>query len=117
MAWTFTTAATAADVTAPALLTVAGLRRHRRRAQGRGDGEFQRADQGISASTVKFLKTSTGLSVGATVTYDAATRKLTITPSARLAAGTKYRASLTSGLRDLVGNRFAGTSWTFTTAP
>lgn len=118
VSWTFTTSATAADVTAPTLTS----RSPKPKATGVArtasvTATFSEPVTGLSASTVKFTVASTGLGVGATVTYDGATRKLTIKPSSSLARNTTYRVRLTSGFKDLAGNAFAGTSWTFTTAP
>jgi Bacterial Ig-like domain len=53
------------------------------------------------------------------VGYDAATRVATLTPTAALAAGTTYTATLTGGasaIRDVANNPLATVSWTFTTA-
>ncbi len=118
VAWTFTTAATAADVTRPTLVSrspvpsATGVAR-----TSVVTATFSEPITGIAASTVKFTVNSSGVSVGATVTYDGASRKLTIRPSAALASGTTYRVTLTTGLRDLAGNAFVGATWTFTTAP
>jgi hypothetical protein len=47
--------------------------------------------------------------------YNAASQTVTFTPSAALAAGTTYTATV-SGARDTAGNLMAPTNWTFTTA-
>lgn len=75
--------------------------------------------QGVSGSTF-VLKTATGATVPATVTYSAATRTATLDPTASLAADQKYTATLiggTTGIRDTAGTPLATTSWTFTTGP
>jgi subtilisin family serine protease len=75
--------------------------------------------QGVSGSTF-VLKTATGATVPAAVTYSAATRTATLDPSAALAVDSKFTATLiggTSGIRDAAGTPLANTSWTFTTGP
>jgi hypothetical protein len=42
-------------------------------------------------------------------------RTWTLDPIANLTAGRTYTVTLTNGIRDLVGNRFAGATWNFTT--
>jgi len=58
--------------------------------------------------------------VASVVTYDDATRTITLNPNANLTPGRSYTLTLvgtgTSGIRDLAGNRLAATSVTFTTA-
>ena len=54
------------------------------------------------------------------VTFNAATRVLTINPNANLAADTRYTVRLTGGaaaIRDTANNPLASTSWTFLTGP
>ncbi|WP_143591463.1 DUF4082 domain-containing protein [Thermoactinospora rubra] len=53
--------------------------------------------------------------VTGSVSYASATRTLTFTPPAALAAGTTYTATI-SGAKDSTGNQMAPFSWTFTTA-
>jgi hypothetical protein len=81
---------------------------------------FSEPVTGVSTTTVR-LQTDTGqVLVPATVTYDAATRTATLNPNADLAPLTRYRAILTGGptaIRDLAGNPFGSTNWTFTTGP
>jgi len=62
------------------------------------------------------LKPDGGVPVPATVTYDAAAARATLTPSAALATGTRYTATLTTALRTPVGARLAtDVTWAFTT--
>jgi len=72
----------------------------------------------ISGQTVKLSKG--GQQVAATVSYDAATQKATLTPSAPLESSTTYTATISggpSGVADLAGNRLASDySWSFATA-
>jgi hypothetical protein len=75
----------------------------------------------VGGTTVE-LRTSTGVLVPMTVTYDPSTLKVTVTPSAALASSTSYRVTVKGGatdprVKDLAGNSLASDhSWTFTTA-
>ena len=57
--------------------------------------------------------------IGTSITYDAATKKATLTPSATLEAGTTYSATVkggTGGAKDAAGNTLAADKgWSFTT--
>lgn len=118
--WTFTTAA-AADRTAPTVTA----RNPAVNATGVPVGNdvtaiFSEAVQGSSGTTftLKPGTSSSAASVSAQVTYDAATRTVTLNPSANLAASTLYTARLTGGtsaIRDMANNPLANLSWTFTT--
>ena len=55
--------------------------------------------------------------VAATVTYDVVTQKATLTPSANLAANTKYTIKVTAGAKDMGGVPVAPLQQTFTTGP
>jgi hypothetical protein len=74
----------------------------------------------ITTSSVG-LATASGTAVPATVSYDAATRTATLTPTAALAFGTQYRVTVEGGptdprVKDVAGNALAAdTTWTFTT--
>jgi len=61
------------------------------------------------------LRTGTAAPVAATVTT--AGNTVMLNPTATLAAGTRYTATLSSGVTDLAGNALAATSWTFSTGP
>lgn len=58
----------------------------------------------VTASTVKLVKAGTTTAVPATVGYDRATKKATLNPSAKLAKGTRYKATVSTGAKDLAGN-------------
>ena len=50
------------------------------------------------------------------ISYDAATKTATFTPSALLTAGTTYTVTITTGVRDSAGKNFPSDfTWTFTT--
>jgi hypothetical protein len=74
----------------------------------------------ISGSTVE-LRTPSNALVAASVTYAAATRTVTLTPSAALAASTTYTATVRGGatdprVKDAAGNALAANAtWSFTT--
>ena len=64
------------------------------------------------------LKGSNGSLVDAALSYDAATKKATLNPSANLAVNTSYTATIkggTDGVKDKVGNPLADKVWSFTT--
>jgi len=75
----------------------------------------------VGSSTFE-LRDGANALVPATVTYDAASRTATLTPSAALAASTTYTARVRGGatdprIKDLAGNALAAdVSWSFTSA-
>jgi len=75
----------------------------------------------VSSSTVQLQDASSAL-VTATLTYDAASKTATLTPSSALAASSMYTASVKGGatdprVKDLAANALAATyTWSFTTA-
>lgn len=74
---------------------------------------FSEAMQAATISTSTF---SVSGGVTGTVSYDPATWKATFTPSAPLANGTNYTATVSTGAKDMAGNAMASAkSWTFTT--
>ena len=75
---------------------------------------FSESVTGADAATIALTDTH-GLSIAATVSYDSATRRATITPAAQLTSRTSYIVSIGDGVADLAGNAFAPTSFTFTT--
>jgi methionine-rich copper-binding protein CopC len=74
---------------------------------------FNEAVQGSSISFV--LKDASGKAVAATVSYDTVAHVATLTPTAALAAGATYTATV-SGATDYSGDAMAAVSWSFTTA-
>jgi hypothetical protein len=78
----------------------------------------------INGTTFKLLKTGSTNNVRAAFAYNAASQKAILNPNKRLAAGTKYKAVVTTGAEDLAGNALdqdpttAGDqqkTWTFVT--
>jgi hypothetical protein len=75
----------------------------------------------LSSSTFTLAPVDSSGNVGqpitATVTYDSATKKATLDPSADLNPGTKYTATVTTGAKDKAGNPLISAKvWSFTTA-
>jgi hypothetical protein len=67
---------------------------------------FSEAMQGssVNTATFKLKKAGTTTFLGATVTYDPATKKATLNPTNNLQSGATYIATVTSGAKDLAGN-------------
>lgn len=59
----------------------------------------------VNANTVELFEVGSTTAIAATVSYDAATRGATLNPNANLKLGTKYKAVVTAGARDLAGNQ------------
>jgi hypothetical protein len=57
-----------------------------------------------------------GTQIGASVSYNAATRTATLHPNAALSYSTTYTAQLISAIADSAGNPLEAVSWSFTTA-
>jgi hypothetical protein len=69
----------------------------------------------VQPATISFvLRDPANNPVVAATTYDSATRTATLTPTASLAPGTTYTATV-SGTQDIVGNVMDPVSWSFTT--
>jgi hypothetical protein len=70
--------------------------------------------EAVQSATITFeLRDQSGNLVPASVTYDEATRTVTLDPEAELLPLTTYTATL-SGATDAAGNAMASTTWTFT---
>ncbi len=76
----------------------------------------------VNTNTVRLRSTTSGASLAAGVTYDAAARVARLTPASALAPATSYTATLMGGasdprIKDVAGNALASTvEWSFTTA-
>jgi hypothetical protein len=78
---------------------------------------FSKAMNPATISTSTFTVAGPSGTVAGTVTYVAATNTATFTPTAALAASTKFTATITTGVVDMFGNRLAANFvWTFTTS-
>ncbi len=78
--------------------------------------------EAVIASTITgssfTLRDSSNAQVAASVAYDSASATATLTPSAQLAAGSIYTATVSTAVTDLSGNALAApVSWSFATAP
>jgi methionine-rich copper-binding protein CopC len=71
----------------------------------------------VQSGTIDFTLTSnSGGTVPATVSYNSSDDTVTLTPSAALASGTTYSATV-SGAQDAIGDAMSGSvTWTFTTS-
>ncbi|MBA3405389.1 MAG: Ig-like domain-containing protein, partial [Gemmatimonadaceae bacterium] len=69
---------------------------------------------GVSASSIS-VTNSAGVKFAVTVSYDAATRKATVSHPA-FAQLTKYTVSASAAIKDASGNTLTATAWSFTTA-
>ena len=67
----------------------------------------------LNTNTVRLVKGGTTALIPATVSYNATTRKVTLTPSAPLDPNTTYIATVTTGVR----GTWRATAWTRTRAP
>ncbi|TFD47952.1 heme peroxidase [Cryobacterium sp. Hh11] len=73
---------------------------------------------GVSATTVQITRVSTGAVVTTSSAFNATTNVLTINPSVTLTSNVQYRVTIiggTASVRDLIGNPFVTSTWTFTT--
>jgi glucose/arabinose dehydrogenase len=112
VSWSFTTAT--ADTTPPTVTA---------RAPSPGATGVARTtnatatfSEAVDPGTIAFtLENSSGQTVGASTSYNASTRTVTLDPSATLLANHTYTARL-SGAKDLAGNTMAAVTWSFTTA-
>jgi hypothetical protein len=59
----------------------------------------------INETTFKLMKAGTTTAIKAAVTYGLAAKTATLNPEGNLRLGTKYKAVVTTGAKDLAGNR------------
>ena len=78
---------------------------------------FSEPVAGLSTSSVTLIETTSGARVAGAVTYDAATRTVTFSPSRELRHDRTYQLGLSSAIQDLSGSRLAAWSMRFTVAP
>jgi subtilisin-like proprotein convertase family protein len=80
----------------------------------------------INGTTVELFKKGTTTKVGATVRYDSAAHRATLDPKSPLKRGATYKAVVTTGAKDLAGNRLDQNpnkvgnqpkAWSFTVKP
>jgi Bacterial Ig-like domain len=77
----------------------------------------------LNPTTFKLFRAGTTTAIGAVVSYESTTNRAILNPNANLRLGTKYKAVVTTGAKDLVGNQLDQNSslsglqqktWTFT---
>ncbi|MGQ9522890.1 MAG: Ig-like domain-containing protein [Anaerolineae bacterium] len=78
---------------------------------------FSEAISPATVSDATFLLTGPAGSVAGTVSYDPAAYRATFTPQSALTPNSLHTATLTTDIRDRVGNPLAIYTWTFTTGP
>jgi hypothetical protein len=76
---------------------------------------FDRAVTGVSGSTLRLRRVSTGAFITAAVSYAATTRTATLNPSASLASGAVFEVVVSTGIRDSAGASVPAETWRFTT--
>src|SRR5215207_5705248 len=59
----------------------------------------------ITTETIKLFRAGTTTPIAAVVSYDAQTRTATLNPDINLRLGTRYKAVVSTGTRDLTGNQ------------
>jgi Domain of unknown function (DUF4082)/Malectin domain/Bacterial Ig-like domain len=83
----------------------------------RPTASFSRAMDATTINAASFTLTGPGGSIGATVSYDAATRTAELSPSNELAYSTTYTARLATSIKAADGAPLAApVAWSFTTA-
>ncbi len=70
----------------------------------------------LTVSTTNITFKQSGTTVGAGIAISDDLRTVTITPDTELAASTTYTTTVGSSVKDLCGNAFSSTSYTFTTS-
>jgi hypothetical protein len=116
-AWTFTTAA--APIPPTVILTVPANKATGVALNVAPSATFSTAMNAATISGTTFtLQAPGGAAVAGTVTYLAGTNTATFTPSANLAYGTTYIATITTGAQNTAGTSLAAAyTWSFTTLP
>jgi hypothetical protein len=76
---------------------------------------FSEPVTGVTSRSLTLRDAATKKPIPASVTYDPATRRATLRPSALLPAGRRLAVSLAATIADFSGNRLAPTTWTFAT--
>jgi hypothetical protein len=113
--WSFTTAS-GADITAPTVLSIVPAGNATSVAvNGNVTATFSEAMNASTITSTTFTLKQGATTVAGTVSYSGTTA--TFNPTADLAGGTVYTATITTGAKDLAGNALAAIkTWSFTTA-
>lgn len=104
---TFTLDLDLADVTAPRVSTTSPA--NDATGVGRGTNVTATFSEAMNAATIngttfKLFRAGSTSKVGAAVTYNATSARATLNPNNSLQAGTRYKATVTTGAKDLAGN-------------
>jgi methionine-rich copper-binding protein CopC len=116
LSWSFTTAAPPPDSTAPTVIArspLSGATAVDLAANITATFSEDIAPTSISAASVILNGSS---SVAANLSYNAASRTVTLDPKTDLSPSSSYTVQLTSAITDLFGNQLVPVSWSFTTA-
>ena len=113
--WSFTTAGSAADVTAPVVNTVVPANNDTAVATStKATATFSEAMNPTTITAATFTLKQGSTAVPGAVSYTGTTA--TFTPAAALTAGLVYTATITTGVKDVAGNALAvAYVWSFTT--
>jgi hypothetical protein len=113
--WSFTTAGSAADVTAPVINTVVPANSATAVATStKATATFSEAMNPTTITAATFTLKQGSTAVTGAVSYSGTTA--TFTPAAALTAGLVYTATITTGAKDVAGNALAAAYvWSFTT--
>jgi len=113
--WTFTTG-TAADTTAPTLSSTSPASGATGAAfNGIITATFSEAMDPATITPTTFTLEETVAGTPVTGTVSSLGGGAIFDPTGSLAASREYTATITTGVKDLAGNAFAGTTWNFTT--
>jgi hypothetical protein len=113
--WTFTTLAPT-DTTAPTVINT--IPKNNATGVSRTNNitaAFSEMVTNVNTTTFTLTPTNGTTNVSAKVTYNSTGDRWVLNPDVTLSPTTSYTATITSGVTDLAGNAFAGTTWTFTT--
>jgi subtilisin family serine protease len=117
--WSFTTtspATTSPDTTAPSVTGSSPTGTKAVPVTTSVNATFSEDVRSVNDQTFNLVMDGTTTSVGAAVSYDAASKTATLKPTAKLISKKKYTATVTTGVTDLAGNALANDySWSFTT--
>ncbi len=113
--WSFTTAAVAPPDTTPPTVTATTPANNTTSVSTSATASATFSEP-VQAATVGFTLNAGATGIAGTSAYNSATNTATFTPSAVLAAGTTYTATI-AGVKDTAGNTItAPFTWSFTTA-
>jgi len=116
VSWSFTTAAPPPDITPPTVIARSPLSGATGVDPATNISATFSEDIAPSSINAASVTLSGAASVAASVSYDVASRTVTLNPSVDLSPSSSYTIHLTSAITDLFGNQLAPVTWSFTTA-